>query len=39
MGLVCEKGLEIHELDALYKHADELLYVSKHQGRNTITMN
>lgn len=39
MGLVCEKGLEIHELDTIYKQADDLLYKSKHQGRNTITMN
>ena len=39
MGLVCKKATQIKDTDALFKEADDLLYTSKNNGRNRITMN
>jgi diguanylate cyclase (GGDEF)-like protein len=39
MGLVCKRGVDLREMDELYKEADDLLYVSKQQGRNQVSVN
>lgn len=37
MGLVCKNAFDIESIESIYKQADELLYKSKHNGRDTIT--
>lgn len=39
MGLVFKNANDIHSMDEMYKEADDLLYVSKNEGRNKITVN
>lgn len=39
MGLVCKKASELENIDIIYKEADELLYKSKTNGRNKVSMN
>ncbi|WP_419770462.1 MAG: diguanylate cyclase [Candidatus Marinarcus sp.] len=38
MGLVCEHANEIESIDSIYKQADDLLYKSKENGRNKISV-
>jgi diguanylate cyclase (GGDEF)-like protein/PAS domain S-box-containing protein len=39
MGLVCKRATEINTMDELFKQADDLLYKSKKNGRNQISLN
>ncbi|QOG12733.1 diguanylate cyclase [Arcobacter sp. FWKO B] len=39
MGLVCKYGDEIKDMDEVYKDADDLLYKSKQNGRNQVSIN
>lgn len=39
MGLVCKNASDIKDMDAIYKEADDLLYVSKKDGRNRVSSN
>jgi len=36
MGLVCEYGSKIEDMDTVYKQADDLLYKAKEGGRNQV---
>jgi diguanylate cyclase (GGDEF)-like protein len=38
MGLVFKNGNEVNTMDEIYKQADDLLYVSKKDGRNKVSM-
>lgn len=38
MGLVFKNANEVHTIDEIYKQADDLLYVSKKNGRNQVSM-
>ncbi|MDB2405539.1 sensor domain-containing diguanylate cyclase [Arcobacteraceae bacterium] len=38
LGLVCQNAKEIISVDVLYKQADDLLYTSKENGRNQVTL-
>lgn len=39
MGLVYKNANEINSMDEMYKEADDLLYVSKKEGRNKVSVN
>jgi two-component system, cell cycle response regulator len=39
MGLVCKKASQIKDMDTAYKQADDLLYKSKENGRNKVSIN
>lgn len=39
MGLVCKHGTEIGNMDEIYKESDDLLYKSKANGRNQVSVN
>lgn len=39
MGLVCKKASEIKDIDEVFKQADDLLYISKKNGRNKGSVN
>ncbi len=39
MGLVFKKAKDIESIDELYKQTDDLLYESKQNGRNRVTIN
>ncbi len=38
MGLICKKASELENIDIIYKEADELLYKSKTNGRNKVSI-
>jgi diguanylate cyclase (GGDEF)-like protein len=38
LGLVCQNGIEIEDMDVMYKQADEMLYKAKANGRNQVVM-
>jgi diguanylate cyclase (GGDEF)-like protein/PAS domain S-box-containing protein len=38
LGLVCQNGMEIEDMDVMYKQADEMLYKAKANGRNQVVM-
>ena len=39
MGLICKKANDIKDMDEVYKQADDLLYESKENGRNRVSVN
>lgn len=39
MGLICKKASKIEDMDTLFKQADDLLYESKENGRNKVSIN
>lgn len=39
LGLICKYGRDVKNIDEVYKEADDLLYKSKKNGRNTVSMN
>ncbi|MGM0519991.1 MAG: diguanylate cyclase [Campylobacterota bacterium] len=39
MGLICEKARDINSMDETFKQADDLLYESKQNGRNKVSIN